>query len=960
MCAARRIAPLWRPTAESGAPPRASLVASWLTALPRAAYAAVVAAVGVGGAPQWRSVLAAPCCAAAVAAPHAAEVFLVAYVVALARSSLADLHKPARAERRCDSDESDEDAAAIEEGAAAPRGSRATGRDAALAATQRKHAPPARWIRPSEFLGRAVVVVVVVLAVSFGHVVQVPQQQQQQRTVLRALTPWCAWWLTFHLQGVAAAADLRWRSVSWLSWSPALWSRMLLDPPYFLALARHNWKAVELVVAAWPLLTLSYAVAVAVRSRGAEAAGRLRHTTRGVARRRRTDHLSGGGTGAATTVRRRHAGRGSATQLAEGSGGDASQPATTQTAAGVRSQRTWLARALLAVVLGCLAPSSWCDGALMSPGLRVGGSVLIGTINLPFHCEPTHWDGGAGALRAEPVAPSSASSCPPSFAPATDRGADRDVGAADEEFVESHTRPPLNVLILFLESVGARDVAVGKWERVGEFLRAHEGDVYNFTRAISVATTTQVATASLFTGLPPEDARVALRDEPLLWTHARASGAATTYMYSTHEHTFEWLDRFQPPVAGGGVYRDAPAEHDLRAERGADIFWRLRDLEEKGADKMRGCGDDREGVKWFLNDLHGGRHREPFFGMYSFCVCHGHQTMLQHPEQWRRHKARREARERWAARDPELAADPVSQLRPGPPSWPGGPPVGVNDDGVVVDVEELELQEELWWQDYLMGDILEGLEARGVLDHTAIVVLGDHGGTPVVAPGTKPKQWKRCRRDECTPRCPCPEDAVRNRSVEVGRIARSTTAYLNIPLWMYIPHHYISDDERTALLGNTKEVVSLIDVPPTVYDLMGRRVRGRPHYSRRLMSAATRGQSLLHDLPAGGGRDVAWLNTGLFRAFRYEPFGLVREDHMLLFDDITTSFHLVRFQDYASYNFLPTDENLWPQLPVEAKLRWLSRALQSAYTRRIVWLRYVLTGAYSLDGLSMRQATLGW
>ena len=148
--------------------------------------------------------------------------------------------------------------------------------------------------------------------------------------------------------------------------------------------------------------------------------------------------------------------------------------------------------------------------------------------------------------------------------------------------------------------------------------------------------------------------------------------------------------------------------------------------------------------------------------------------------------------------------------------------------------------------------------------------------------------------------------------------------------------------------------------------------------ARRLppFTLSVSGSSLLGPIPEH--RTLVVLNTGIYRGWWQEPFALVHNGFMLLYDDASSMFALVPFGSqheaettpgatltqggappppYAAFNFYERDRddgrNLWPKLGVDEKRAWLSLVCARPYLQRILLAGYVGRGSHLRDGLSV-------
>lgn len=130
------------------------------------------------------------------------------------------------------------------------------------------------------------------------------------------------------------------------------------------------------------------------------------------------------------------------------------------------------------------------------------------------------------------------------------------------------------------------------------------------------------------------------------------------------------------------------------------------------------------------------------------------------------------------------------------------------------------------------------------------------------------------------------------------------------------------------------------------------------------------GSSLLRPIPRH--RTLVVLNTGMYRGWWQEPFAVLHNGFMLLYDDVSSTFALVPFGSeetpattqgteatvlppYAAFNFHPVDRsrNLWPQLGQDEKQAWLSLVRGRAYLQRVLLAGYVGRGSHWQDGVSL-------
>ena len=323
--------------------------------------------------------------------------------------------------------------------------------------------------------------------------------------------------------------------------------------------------------------------------------------------------------------------------------------------------------------------------------------------------------------------------------------------------------------------------------------------------------------------------------------------------------------------------------------------------------------------------------------------------------------------------------------------------------------------DDYWWQDHLLGETFRLLDQAGIADNTMVVVTADHAGKSFAPPGELEVDWRRCRRGECSTACPCSSGTIgasmhstdvmlttvvlriaaaeRGAQAEFtpqGRQARLTSSLVNVPLLVRLPSRLVPQRLQHVLRKNTGEVVSTTDIVPTVVDLLQwdfqAAVRGCwcgaaccplwPFTSSPPMqplasfpgrfpraSLHTTGSSLFRDLPHS--RVLVLLNTGMFRPHASEPFAIVHNRSMLLFDAVSHQMVLVQLDSsdgralsghvplYQLFNFYRADaqRNEWPRLSRQDKARWLHRAASYPYLHRILVINYVWTRQYALDGL---------
>lgn len=140
-------------------------------------------------------------------------------------------------------------------------------------------------------------------------------------------------------------------------------------------------------------------------------------------------------------------------------------------------------------------------------------------------------------------------------------------------------------------------------------------------------------------------------------------------------------------------------------------------------------------------------------------------------------------------------------------------------------------QNSVHYQDKLIGEVLETLEKRGLLENTLILFSSDHG------------------------------EAFGEHG-QIGHLDCNYIETLKIPMWIYVPPSLENRVDMGALAGNRDWTVQNADLVPTVLDALG--ISRRPEVGR--LMAALGGRSLFRPLPQD--RDVFTSNNN--EASRYE------------------------------------------------------------------------------------------
>ncbi|HWB60772.1 MAG TPA: sulfatase-like hydrolase/transferase [Chthoniobacteraceae bacterium] len=99
-----------------------------------------------------------------------------------------------------------------------------------------------------------------------------------------------------------------------------------------------------------------------------------------------------------------------------------------------------------------------------------------------------------------------------------------------------------DVLFIVCESLSKRILESDDGRKAAPFYHAfleRQGNVFSFPNAIANSTTSDIAYATLFTGLPPDAGHKAFHQQPLIWSAARARGYHTSFYTS---QGLSWLN----------------------------------------------------------------------------------------------------------------------------------------------------------------------------------------------------------------------------------------------------------------------------------------------------------------------------------------------------------------------------------------------------------------------------------
>ena len=206
--------------------------------------------------------------------------------------------------------------------------------------------------------------------------------------------------------------------------------------------------------------------------------------------------------------------------------------------------------------------------------------------------------------------------------------------------------------------------------------------------------------------------------------------------------------------------------------------------------------------------------------------------------------------------------------------------------------------------DQCFGDLLDSLAKAGRLEDTAILLTADHGELP--------DSYSRRSR----------AGSSRRKTV---RLSDLRADLLRIPFWVHLPDRLADSARGNALVNNARELVSNLDIYPTILDLLG---------FNGAVGAELSGQSLFQELPPL--RFVVCMNTGALRDWEHEPFAVASGHHLWVYHDETRRFELADLED-------PKLTDVWPSIATPEKQKWVSIARSIPALDRILVRRGMAT-----------------
>ncbi|MEN9699423.1 MAG: hypothetical protein RLZZ301_621 [Bacteroidota bacterium] len=136
----------------------------------------------------------------------------------------------------------------------------------------------------------------------------------------------------------------------------------------------------------------------------------------------------------------------------------------------------------------------------------------------------------------------------------------------------------------------------------------------------------------------------------------------------------------------------------------------------------------------------------------------------------------------------------------------------------------------IYYQDALIGDFLHCLSALKLDTNTLVIIVSDHG-----------------------------ESLMEHRSI--GHVETHYSESIRIPLVAYIPKQFLSENQQKNLRKNSTQLVSNIDIAPTILEILG--LQNRPEWQQYRKQFT--GYSLLSKIPSG--RCLISMNNNQFANF---------------------------------------------------------------------------------------------
>lgn len=161
--------------------------------------------------------------------------------------------------------------------------------------------------------------------------------------------------------------------------------------------------------------------------------------------------------------------------------------------------------------------------------------------------------------------------------------------------------------------------------------------------------------------------------------------------------------------------------------------------------------------------------------------------------------------------------------------------------------------------DQCFDDLIGALRRSGRLERTVIVFVADHGEDP---------------------------DAPAMRLYDLMPV------YLDVPLWLYLPHGSVTNAARQQARENVRRPVATIDLYPTLLSLCDAAppTPTATSFPALIRLAPTSAHNLFEPVPED--RVIVSLNTGGLRSWATEPFAVAHGGELLVYRDVLRRIEL--------------------------------------------------------------------
>ncbi|MBF0238534.1 MAG: sulfatase-like hydrolase/transferase [SAR324 cluster bacterium] len=207
-----------------------------------------------------------------------------------------------------------------------------------------------------------------------------------------------------------------------------------------------------------------------------------------------------------------------------------------------------------------------------------------------------------------------------------------------------------------------------------------------------------------------------------------------------------------------------------------------------------------------------------------------------------------------------------------------------------------EYDNAIHYVDHVVGQVLDQLEKRGMLQNTIIISSADHG------------------------------EAMAEHWGEYGHLKRFYDESVRIPFWIYIPDALLAQ-YQSILSVNRNIPVNNIDIIPSLQDLL--KIKDRPEI--KALTPDLQGFSLFSPLPED--RYIVLQNSNAYYTHQFSSLGIVHGDHKFLFYISGEHASL----EYYNLRLDPLEQkNLWDQAPPEEVRKLKAFIKQDRYLEKWV------------------------